>query len=331
MTRREMIQTLLAAGAGSVVGGSMLLSGCRSSESEAASGEAAGEAAPAASAPDTTDSSPQETMRRREIPGTGEMLPVVGLGTWQQFDVGSDPSRRDPLKKVLQALIDAGGSVVDSSPMYGRAEAVVGELSRDLGITDQIFGATKVWTRGRSDGISQMEASIEKMNQAPMDLMQVHNLVDWRTHLDTLSEWKAEGRVRYTGVTHYVRSAFDDLAQVIRKRDVDFVQLPYSIRNRAAEDRLLPLAAENDVAVIVNQPYEGGSLFRAVGERPIPEWATSFADSWGQFFLKFILSHPAVTCVIPGTSDPEHMRDNAAAGTGPLPDTDTRERMAQTL
>jgi diketogulonate reductase-like aldo/keto reductase len=269
-------------------------------------------------------------MRQREIPSSGEMLPVVGLGTWQQFDVGSGASRA-PLKKVLQALVDAGGSVVDSSPMYGRAEAVVGELSRELGITDRIFGATKVWTRGRRDGIAQMEASIEKMNQAPMDLMQVHNLVDWRTHLDTLSAWKADGRVRYTGVTHYVRSAFDDLAQVIRERDVDFVQLPYSIRNRAAEDRLLPLAAENGVAVIVNQPYEGGALFRAVGDRDLPTWAASFADSWGQFFLKFILAHPAVTCVIPGTSDPEHMRDNAGAGTGPLPDDDTRERMANAV
>ena len=328
-----MIQALLAA-AGSVVGGSMLLSGCRSSTSEASSGEASGEApngAAGSSAADSSDSPVQETMREREIPSSGEMLPVVGLGTWQQFDVGAGASRRAPLKKVLQALVDAGGSVVDSSPMYGRAEAVVGELSRELGITDRIFGATKVWTRGRRNGIEQMEVSIEKMNQAPMDLMQVHNLVDWRTHLDTLSTWKADGRVRYTGVTHYVTSAFDDLAQVIRERDVDFVQLPYSIRNRAAETRLLPLAAEQGVAVIVNQPYEGGSLFRAVGDRSLPDWAASFADSWGQFFLKFILSHPAVTCVIPGTSDPEHMRDNAGAGTGPLPDDDARERMANAV
>jgi len=268
-------------------------------------------------------------MRRRAIPSSGEKLPVVGLGTWQQFDVGSSETARAPLKEVLRTLVALGGSVVDASPMYGRAEAVMGALSDALGLTDEIFAATKVWTRGRKDGIRQMEASMEKMRHRPMDLIQVHNLVDWQTHLDTLRDWRAEGRVRYTGVTHHRIAAFDQLARVIRTTDIDFVQLPYSLRTRRAEEQLLPLAAENDVAVIVNRPYEGGALFRAVDGIPLPEWARSFVDGWDQFFLKFILSRPEVTCVIPGTSDPEHCHSNMRAGYGPLPDEDTRRRMVR--
>jgi diketogulonate reductase-like aldo/keto reductase len=268
-------------------------------------------------------------MRRREIPSSGEMLPVVGLGTWQQFDVGSSEEARAPLKNVLRTMVDLGGSVVDSSPMYGRAERVVGALSAELGLTDEIFAATKVWTRGQEDGVDQMKASMEKMRHRPMDLMQVHNLVDWQAHLKTLRRWKEEGRVRYTGVTHYRTGAFNELARVIRTTDIDFVQLPYSIQTRQAEERLLPLAADNGVTVIVNRPYEGGALFGAVEEEPLPEWAQSFANGWDQFFLKLILSRPEVTCVIPGTSDPEHCRDNMRAGYGPLPDEATRRRMVQ--
>jgi len=284
-------------------------------------------------APFSSLGAPSDEMRTRPIPVSGEPLPCVGLGTWQQFDVPpGDAETRTALKKVLRHLVNLGASVVDSSPMYGRAEQVVGELSAELGLADEIFGATKVWTRGKEDGIQQMERSMERMNQRPMDLMQVHNLIDWQTHLDTLQDWKAEGKVRYIGVTHYTLGAFDELASIIEGRNIDFVQLPYSIRTTRAEERLLPLAAENEVGVIVNEPFEGGSLFGRVENTPLPDWASTFdCESWAQFFLKYILGHEAVTCVIPGTSDPEHLRDNVRAGYGRLPDNDTRERMRQTL
>ena len=268
-------------------------------------------------------------MRRRAIPSTGTPLPVVGLGTWQQFDVGTSPEARAPLKEVLRLMMKLGGRVVDSSPMYGRAEQTVGTLASELGIAEALFMATKVWTRGKQAGIQQMNASMDKMQSRPIDLMQVHNLMDWQTHLETLRQWKQEGRVRYTGVTHYRTGAFDELARIIESTNIDFVQLPYSIRTREAAERLLPLAAEHGVAVLVNSPYEGGALFGQVKGRGLPAWAQTFADSWGQFFLKFILGRPEVTCVIPGTSDPEHLRDNMGAGYGPLPDASTRQRMVE--
>ena len=283
-------------------------------------------------APLAATGSPSAEMRTRPIPSTGEPLPCVGLGTWRQFDVGTSSEAREPLKEVLRRLVALGGSVIDSSPMYGRAERVVGALSAELGLTDDIFGATKVWTRGREKGMEQMERSMTRMNQRPMDLMQVHNLVDWKTHLDTLQDWKAQGTVRYVGVTHYTLGAFDDLAHIIQNRNIDFVQLPYSIQTTRAEERLLPLAAENEVGVIVNGPFEGGSLFGRVEGTPLPDWTSSFdCESWAQFFLKYILGHEAVTCVIPGTSDPEHLQDNVRAGYGRLPDGDTRSRMRTAL
>lgn len=283
-------------------------------------------------APLSTMGHSRTNMRTRPIPSSDEPVPCVGLGTWRQFDVGPDSDERASLREVLQILVDLGGSVVDSSPMYGRAEQVVGNLSADLGLTDDIFGATKVWTRGREEGLDQMTRSMNRMNQRPMDLMQVHNLVDWQTHLDTLQRWKENGTVRYVGVTHYTTTAFDTLATVITSRDIDFVQLPYSIETTQAEKRLLPLAAEHDVGVIVNGPFEGGALFGRVDGEPLPDWTNSFdCESWAQFFLKYILGHEAVTCVIPGTSDPDHMRDNARAGYGQLPDDDTRDRMRTTL
>lgn len=276
--------------------------------------------------------SPIPEIRTRPIPSSGEPLPCVGLGTWQQFDVGPNSDQRPALKEVLRRLVNLGASVVDSSPMYGRSERVVGELIAELGLTDEIFGATKVWTSGRESGIEQMNRSMALMKQRPMDLMQVHNLLDWRTHLDTLQEWKAQGKIRYTGVTHYVTSAFDELASIITSRDLDFVQLPYSIQTTQAERRLLPLAAEHDVGVIVNEPFEGGALFGVVDDEPLPDWAASFdCESWAQFFLKYLLGHEAVTCVIPGTSDPAHLTDNVRAAYGRLPDDDTRRRMRRTL
>jgi diketogulonate reductase-like aldo/keto reductase len=269
-------------------------------------------------------------MLKRPIPKTQEQLPVVGLGTWQAFDVGSERGALDQRKEVLRALFEAGGSVIDSSPMYGRAEAVVGTLLTEMDARNKSFLATKVWTSGESAGAAQMSASFAKMQASTLDLMQIHNLVDWRTHLKTLRSWQDKGRFRYIGVTHYTSSALADLAAVIRAERIDFVQLAYSIDVRDAEERLLPLAQERGVAVLVNRPFSTGGLFRQVRGKAVPEWAAEFdCASWGQFFLKFIIGHPAVTCVIPGTARPEHMRDNAGAGHGRLPDDAQRRRMAR--
>lgn len=272
-----------------------------------------------------------ERMSTRPIPSSGEALPVVGVGTWQTFDVGASAAARAPLAELLKIFFEAGGKVIDSSPMYGRSEAVTGDLLTAMGARDRAFLATKVWTRGRDAGIAQMRDSMEKMKSGPaIDLIQVHNLVDWRTHLATLREWKDAGTVRYVGITHYTESAFDDLARIMREERIDFVQLPYSIGVRTAEDRLLPLAAERGIAVIVNRPFEGGGLFRAVRQTKLPDWAAEVdCTSWAQIFLKFILAHPAVTCVIPGTGNPKHMIDNAAAGHGRLPDSAQRRRMVR--
>ncbi len=221
---------------------------------------------------------------------------------------------------MLRRFIAHGGRVIDSSPMYGAAESVIGDLLGDLRHPD-MFYATKVWTRGREAGVEQMER---------MDLMQVHNLVDWRTHLKTLRAWKDDGRVRYVGITHYVESAFDELASIMRQERLDFVQLPYNLARRRAEARLLPLARDRGIAVMVNVPFGNGALFRAVKGKPLPGWAAEAgAESWAQVFLKFILSHPDVTCVIPATSDPAHLVDNMGAGTEPLPDAALRERMVE--
>jgi diketogulonate reductase-like aldo/keto reductase len=269
-------------------------------------------------------------MLTRPIPKTNEPLPTVGLGTWQAFDIGADRAGLDQRKEVLRTLFEAGGSVIDSSPMYGRAEAVVGTLLTEMKARDKAFLATKVWTSGEAAGAAQMSASFAKMQAETIDLMQIHNLVDWRTHLKTLRSWKDKGRFRYIGITHYTTSALDDLAAVIRAEPVDFVQLAYSIDVRAAEERLLPLAAERSVGVLVNRPFSTGGLFGKVRGRALPDWAAEFdCASWGQFFLKFILGHPAVTCVIPGTAKPEHMRDNLAAGSGRLPNASQRRRMSR--
>jgi diketogulonate reductase-like aldo/keto reductase len=265
---------------------------------------------------------------KRMIPGTQEMLPVVGLGTARTFDIYSEENL-SPLREVMRLFVKHGGRLVDSSPMYGTAEAVVGDLSQDLGIGGQLFFATKVWTSGRESGIRQMEESMDLLRTDQIDLMQVHNLVDTQRHLKTLKSWKAQGRVRYMGVTHYTVDAYDDLMQVIRNEDIDFVQFNYNILTRAAERRLLPLCAERGVAVIVNEPFENAALFNVTDGHELPSWAAEFdCRSWAQFFLKFIISHPAVTCAIPATSDPGHLIDNMQAAYGRLPDRATRERMA---
>jgi diketogulonate reductase-like aldo/keto reductase len=267
-------------------------------------------------------------MLKRTIPGTKELLPAVGLGTWQTFDVGPSPVSRAGVKEVLRLFAEMGGTLVDSSPMYGQSEEVVGDLSVALALQKKLFMATKVWTQGEKAGIKQMETSIREMQARPLDLMQIHNLVDWQTHLNTLRRWKAENRIRYLGITHYLVSAFPDLERIIKSEPVDFVQLNYNIATRDAANRLLPLAADKGVAVIVNRPFESGSLFSAVKDKPLPDWTSEFdCQSWGQFFLKYILGHPAITCVIPATTKPKHLIDNMQAGYGRLPNETQRKKM----
>ena len=269
-------------------------------------------------------------MLTRPIPSTNEAVPAVGLGTWQAFDVGADRAELDQRKEVLRVLLEASGKVIDSSPMYGRAEAVVGTLLSEMKGHAPTFLATKVWTSGEAAGIAQMKASAAKLQAPVIDLMQIHNLLDWRTHLATLRAWKEQKKFRYIGITHYTDSALDELAAVIRAERIDFVQFAYSIDGRAAEARLLPVCTERGVAVLVNRPLGSGSLFGQVKGKSLPEWASELdCASWSQFFLKYILGHPAVTCVIPGTAKPEHMRDNVAAGLGKLPDDAQRRRMAE--
>lgn len=268
-------------------------------------------------------------MLSRAIPSTGETLPVIGLGTWQSFDIGDDTAALAERRKVLQLLFDAGGRMIDSSPMYGRAEAVTGKLLTAMRARERAFVATKVWTSGERAGIAQMEASAEKMVAPVIDLMQVHNLVDWRTHLKTLRTWKASGKIRYIGITHYTTSAFDDLMAIMRSEPVDFVQLPYSLDVRAAEAQLLPLALDRGIAVIPNRPFEGGGMYAKVRGKTLPEWAPEIdATTFGQIFLKYLIGHPAVTCVIPATSKPVHMQDNIAAGLGRIPDEAFRRKIA---
>jgi len=266
-------------------------------------------------------------MTTRAIPSSGERIPVIGLGTWQTFDVDGTPA---PLREVMRSFAAAGGRVIDSSPMYGRAEEVVGALVADLDV--QMFLATKVWTRGRAEGIAELERSMQRMRTDRLDLVQVHNLLDVETHLPTLREWKAAGRIRYLGITHYQSSAFADMERLLRSEALDFVQLPYSVGVREAEKRLLPAAADTGAAVLVMRPFEEGALFRRVRGRPLPQWAAEIdCTSWAQVFLKWILGHPAVTCPIPATSDPEHLHDNVAAGRGRVPDETLRRRIVAEL
>ncbi|WP_085934776.1 aldo/keto reductase [Enhydrobacter aerosaccus] len=267
-------------------------------------------------------------MHKRKIPSTGEELPVVGCGTWQTFDVGTGAAERAPLAEVLRILFEAGGSVIDSSPMYGRSEGVVGDLLAAAGSRDKAFVATKVWTTGRDAGIAQMERSFKLLRTDRIDLMQIHNLVDWQTHVPTLQAWKKEGRIRYLGITHYTESAHETLQSVLQRGGFDFVQVDYALDDRGVERRLLPFAAEHGIAVIVNQPFGGGGLLRKLSGRRLPDWAAEIdCTSWAQILLKFVLAPLAVTCVIPGTGKPEHMRDNVRAGFGPYPDAALLRRM----
>ncbi|HEV7766031.1 MAG TPA: aldo/keto reductase [Thermoanaerobaculia bacterium] len=262
---------------------------------------------------------------------TMDRLPIIGLGTWQTFDVGTSEAARKPLEDVLAAFVQLGGRVVDSSPMYGRSEEVLGDLAVKLSVRDKLWMATKVWTNGRAAGIAQMQDSERKL-RGRVDLMQVHNLVDVDTHLETLREWKAKGRIKAIGITHYTSSAYNDVATVLRRGGIDFVQINYSLAEREAEKRLLPLAKERGVAVLANRPFGAGSLFRDTRGKALPAFAKDLgATSWAELFLKFVASHPAVTCAIPATSKVEHLRQNMRAGTGVMPDEKMRARIADAV
>jgi diketogulonate reductase-like aldo/keto reductase len=270
-------------------------------------------------------------MITRPIPSSGEAMPVIGLGTSQVFDVGEDGEARAPIKPVLRQLVDAGGRMIDTSPMYGRAEAVTGDLVAELGIRPRVFLATKVWTSGKEQGIAQMRRSAELLRSPVIDLIQVHNLSDWRTQLATLRQMKEKGEVRYIGITHYTTGSLPELARILESEPgIDFVQCAYSLGTRAAETGLLPIAAERKVAVIVNRPFEDGDMFRRVRGKPAPEWAAEFdCTSWAQLFLKYILAEPAVTSVIPATANPAHMADDLKAGFARLPDPQQRQKIRQ--
>lgn len=283
--------------------------------------------ATAMASPAALSTSSTTPLRTRPIPATGERLPVIGLGTWQTFDVGNEAANRAPLEAVMRAFVAHGGRMIDSSPMYGRAEDVAGELIEALKLRQKLFIATKVWTQGTETGMAQMRASLKKLRADPIDLMQVHNLVDFASHWPTLRAWKREQRVRYLGITHYTESAYDDVARVIeadKARAIDFLQINYSVAERVAEKRLLPLARERGIAVIANRPFAGGELIRRLREQPLPPLASALgASSWAQLLLKFVIANPAITCAIPATSKVDHLEDNMRAGrddaASPLP------------
>ena len=269
-------------------------------------------------------------MLTRSIPSSGEKLPVIGLGTWQAFDVDLTTDNRTQLDEVLSLFVKFGGRVIDSSPMYGRAEEVIGDLTATLGILDKLFLATKVWTHGKESGIKSMERSMALLRTKRIDLMQVHNLVDVHTHLATLREWKEQGRIRYVGITHYEAGAFGEMEKLMRSEKLDFVQINYSLMEPQAEQSLLPLARERGIAVLANRPFGAGDLFDKVRSKPLPDWASEFdCRSWAQFFLKWIVAHSAITCAIPATNKPGHLEDNMQGGTGRLPDPKTRRRMVE--
>ena len=272
------------------------------------------------------------TMLTRTIPSSGETLPVIGLGTWRAFDVDLTSDIRRQLEEVLSLFVKLGERGVDSSPMYGRAEEVIGELAAALGIREKLFLATKVWTRGKENGIKSIQRSMALLRTNRIDLMQVHNLLDVHTHLATLRQWKEQGRIRYIGVTHYNSSAFPEIEKILRTEKLDFLQINYSLMEPEAEQRVLPVTQERRIAVLVNRPFGGGDIFERVRSKPLPDWAAEFdCRSWAQFFLKWIIAHPAVTCVIPATDKPRHLEDNMLAGIGPLPDAKMRRRMVELL
>jgi diketogulonate reductase-like aldo/keto reductase len=265
----------------------------------------------------------------RTIPSTGEQIPAIGLGSWLTFDVGSSPSEMQPVKSVIKSFYEAGGRLIDSSPMYGRSEQAIGQAAAELGLTDKLWMITKVWTSGENQGKTQIENSKNLFKTWPK-LLQVHNLQDMKTHLRTLRALKEAGRIKYIGLTHYVNSAHDQLAALIKSEKPDFIQVNLSIRNTAAEDYLIPLAADQGVGVIINRPLETGALFNAIGQAPLPPWAMEYnINTWAAYFLKYLVSNKNITCVIPATRRMDHVRENMEAGRGEMVDEKMRNKMKE--
>jgi diketogulonate reductase-like aldo/keto reductase len=272
---------------------------------------------------------PATDILKKTIPSTGEAVAAIGMGTWITFNVGNDVEARDARTQVLRAFFENGGRVIDSSPMYGSSEEVVGYGLEKLGFPKALFSATKVWTSGKADGQDQIQTSHKLWRIKKFELLQIHNLVDWETHIETLQAMKEAGKVRYIGVTTSHGRRHGELEQIMTTQPIDFVQLTYNIDDRAVESRLLPLAKERGLAVIANRPFQRGGLFRRVGKAPLPDWATeAHCANWPEFFLKFIVSHPALTCAIPATTKVAHMKQNMAVLTGSLPDADMRKKMS---
>ena len=270
-----------------------------------------------------------ESQLTRSVPSTGEKLPVIGLGSAITFDVRPGSPQLKPLAEVLALFVKHGGKVIDSSPMYGNAESVIGDLAARSHLRNSLFIATKVWTKGKQEGIAQMQRSLERFQTKTIDLMQVHNLADVETQMGSLREWKTQGRIRYTGITYSEDIGFAEVERVMRAQKPDFVQINYSLVDRGAAQRILPLAQDLRMGVIINRPFGGRGVLRSLAAKPLPTWAAEFdCHSWAQFLLKWIVAHPAVTCVIPATNNPQHLEDNMVAGVGRLPDAKTRQRMA---
>ena len=298
-----------------IVAGAALLAGCGRAPAEA-----------------QEPKMPTAPLLTRPIPATGEILPIVGLGTWQAFDIAPGDADWTQAREALAAFAKAGGKVVDSSPMYGKAEAAIGALAVELKLRQNLFLASKVWTQGRAAGQAQIADSHRKLQAPTLDLMQVHNLLDLDTHMATLRDAKAAGTIRYIGVTHYDESAYDALEAAMRRHPLDFIQINASVAERTSETRILPLAAERGMAVLINRPFAGGDLFSRVRRLPLPAWAPEIgAQSWAQVLLKYVLANPAVTCAIPGTRNPRYVLDNLGAATGPLPDAAQRRRIVEAV
>lgn len=269
---------------------------------------------------------------RKAIPKSGETLPVIGLGSSRTFNDFREPQVAKELTGVLQVFFDQQGRLIDSSPMYGPAETAIGHLLKNVSGKEKMFAATKVWTDGKQSGIDQMHASMQKLGVDVIDLMQIHNLRDWRVHLTTLRDWKEKGKIRYVGITTSHGRFHADLLDIMAREPLDFVQFSYNILDREVENRLLPMAADKGIATLINRPFARGDLFKRVKGKAVPEWAAEFGcQSWGQFFLKFVASHPATTCVIPATSRLKHMIDNMGANFGRLPQARERQRMVEVM
>jgi len=271
-------------------------------------------------------------LHQKPIPGTGKNFPVVGMGTWRTFNVGSDPQLLDARTEVVRAFFQYGGGLIDSSPMYGSAPDVMGHALQQLGVPNSLFSAEKVWSPAGGSGREQVAILENRWSVEQFDLVQVHNLTDWREHLAALREMKAEGKIGYIGITTSHGRRHGEFERIMTSEEIDFAQLTYNITHREAENRLLPMAKERGIAVLANRPYDGGNLIRGLQRRgePVPEWATEECgcSTWADFLLKFIVSHPAITCAIPATTQVEHMHENMRAGLDPMPSASARQRMA---